>query len=728
MRAGALLVAILALAFGLRALGVERVLPESGDVVFAFGDPYYHLRLALYSLTRFPEFLQFDSYLHHPVGSHVPWPPLYDWWVAGSALLLGGGVRRLELVAAWWPPIFGTLTTLAVYAAGRATAGRSCGLAAALIHALLPASAVVSRVGYADHHAAVACLGAAWLALQLSSLRRTHLALAAGLAAARGALVLTWSGSLAYLGVAEVGFVLVALLGGKRRALAFEAGSLAVSALLLAPLASITEGQLGGPFSTLEFSWLHVTACAALGAWAAACVGILRTGAGGGGPVRRALLGAVAGGLLLIVVLVIPGVLAGLEAALAFLGRGDIWGTANPEQVPLFSRAGFGSWAWYLFGALGFALPVAPLLLLGLAATRRDTALALLGVWTAGFGALALAQVRFANDLAPSLSVTSAALLLEALGWLALRRPAFERFVPVSATLCIVALLSPTILLHHRPGLEQTLAWRGATSDAPSPEGTFLEFAKQVRSVTPETAGFLEPSEPAEYGILADPSLGHVLHYVAHRATPADNFGPYVGREGFEATLRLLLSPPADTTLDELRDLGIRYVVTGWQPRWHPGSLLQRLHTRDGRAQADQPTLAHFRLIAEGPPRGVPLGAVPGSRSVPVPYKLFEVVEGARLRVGIGPGERVTARVTVSGSGRRFVHRVDAVADDTGCATLRLPYATSTDAPVRPEGPYRLDLESGEIRVELSELDVQEGRLITLPVATSESGDGGPAC
>jgi asparagine N-glycosylation enzyme membrane subunit Stt3 len=63
MRAGALLVAILALAFGLRALGVERVLPESGDVVFAFGDPYYHLRLALYSLTRFPEFLQFDSYI-----------------------------------------------------------------------------------------------------------------------------------------------------------------------------------------------------------------------------------------------------------------------------------------------------------------------------------------------------------------------------------------------------------------------------------------------------------------------------------------------------------------------------------------------------------------------------------------------------------------------------------------------------------------------------------------
>ena len=87
--------------------------------------------------------------------------------------------------------------------------------------------------------------------------------------------------------------------------------------------------------------------------------------------------------------------------------------------------------------------------------------------------------------------------------------------------MCIVALLSPAIILHHLPGLEQTLSSRGARSPAPSPEGTFLEFAKQVRSATPETTGFLEPSKPAEYGILADPSLGHALHYVARRATRA---------------------------------------------------------------------------------------------------------------------------------------------------------------------------------------------------------------
>lgn len=704
---------------------MERVLTPGGDVVFAFGDPYYHLRLALYSWTRFPGFLRFDSYLHHPVGAHVPWPPLYDLLVAGSALLVGGGVHTLELVAAWWPPLLGTLTTLAVYAAGRITAGRPCGLLAALVYALLPASAVVSRVGYADHHAAVACLGSAWLALQLSSLRRTRLAASAGLGVVRAALVLTWSGSLAYLGAAEVAFVLVGLLAGRRAPLAFEAGSLVLSALLLSPAAFASEGQLGGPFSALEFSWLHVVACAVLALWAAACAALQAAGAR---RPARVLLGVASGALLVAAVGAIPGVPGGLEAALDFLSRADVWGSANPEQVPLFSGAGSEVWAWYLFGALGFALPLVPLALLALAVGRRDAALGLLCGWTAAFAAMALLQVRFANDLAPSASVACAVLLLEAVQALARRRPVFEPRVPLAATLLALVLLAPAIRLHHLPALARTLAARGSAPPVATPEGSFLEFARQVRNATPETSGFLEPTKPAEYGILADPSLGHALHYVARRATPADNFGPYLGGDGFEATLRLLLSPPGDATLAQLRERGIRYVVTDWQPRWHRGSLLQRLHERDGRAQGGQPALAHFRLVAEGPPGGVPLGA-PGPRGVSVPYKLFEVVPGARLAVRVAPGEHVSAGVTVSGAkGRRFVHRVAAIADETGCALLELPYATVTDAPVRPQGPYRLRLGGSEVRIDVSEREVREGAFVTLPGASPASDGAGPAC
>jgi hypothetical protein len=291
-----------------------------------------------------------------------------------------------------------------------------------------------------------------------------------------------------------------------------------------------------------------------------------------------------------------------------------------------------------------------------------------------------------------------------------------------------VATLAPAIRLHHLPGLAQTLTALRTGRPLPTPEGTLLEFARQVRRATPETEGFLDPARPAEYGILTDPSLGHALHYVAHRATPADNFGPYLGREGFEATLRLLLSPPGRSTQGELESRRLRYVVTGWQPRWHRGSLLERLHTRDGRAQGSLPALAHFRLIAEGPPAGVPLGRAPGSATVPTPYKLFEIVRGARLVVSGAPGERVRARVTISGSSRRFVHRVDAIADERGCASLRLPYATVTDAPVHPEGPYRLERGKDEVFVEVSEEAVREGALLTAPAATSASDGAAPAC
>ena len=68
--------------------------------------------------------------------------------------------------------------------------------------------------------------------------------------------------------------------------------------------------------------------------------------------------------------------------------------------------------------------------------------------------------------------------------------------------------------------------------------GTQLRFAEAVRAVTPESPGCDTSDEVPRYGILAHPAIGHVLHYVAHRATPADPLGPYIGRENFQRVLR----------------------------------------------------------------------------------------------------------------------------------------------------------------------------------------------
>ncbi|MEN8181261.1 MAG: STT3 domain-containing protein [Myxococcota bacterium] len=699
---------------------------EGGDVVFAFGDPYYHLRLAHFSMSQLPAILQFDPYLNHPEGAHVPWPPLYDLWVAVSARALGGSPHALERVAAWWPPVLGAFSALVVYLGGRRVAGPVCGTLAALVFALLPASSLLSRVGYADHHAAVTCLGAAWLALQLRLLDGGGVRAAAGLAGVRAALVLTWSGSLSYLAVAEVTFIGVAVLGDRRRELGLVAWSLVASAALVLPIVARWTGQLAGPFSPLELSWLHPSLLLALSAWAATSrwtLGALRAAGG----VSRAGAGAGLGLVFLAGTLALPGALEGLEQAAVFLGRSDVWGSANPEQVPLFAAARIGApGALDLFGVFGWAVPVAPFALLALAwRSQRPLALLLLAGWCAGFGAMTLSQVRFAGDLAPSASIAFATLVflgLESLGE-RLRLGAGARLA--AATGLTLALLLPA-LRFQLPALTRTLASLGSRSAParPSPAASFLQFAKQVRQATPETSGFLDPAATPEYGILSDPSLGHALHYVARRATPSDNFGPYIGQEGFNETLRLLLLPPNETTFSRLRGRGLRYVLTGWQPRWRKGSLQQRLHALDGRGEGELPALDRFRLIAEGPENGVPLATPPrGSR--PTPYKLFEVVEGARLLVEAAAGEEVTAEVTIQASGkRRFRHRISALADANGRATLRVPYATGTGAEIGPTGPYRVRSAGVLHLVHVNDADVMEGRTVVVDEISDVAGPG----
>ena len=71
--------------------------------------------------------------------------------------------------------------------------------------------------------------------------------------------------------LADGSLVLVAAWVGARRALLVEAVSLVASAPLIAPFAVASIRSIGGPFSSIETSWLHVAACAVLALWSFAC-------------------------------------------------------------------------------------------------------------------------------------------------------------------------------------------------------------------------------------------------------------------------------------------------------------------------------------------------------------------------------------------------------------------------------------------------------------------------
>lgn len=703
----------------LRCLGWADVFVGDG-VIFALGDPYYHLRLARFALERFPETLVFDPYMNFPDGSFVTWPPLYDLLVAGLTLGLGGGSATLERVAALLPPLLATATLLPVYALGRMLRGAGTGVGAAALFALLPISVSYSRIGNADHHAWVALLGACLLALYVAALRapaggRRPGGLGVGLALARAALLGSWGGSLLYLLPGETLLLATGAVTGARRLLALQAWSLLASAALVLPLVVRSAAPSGGPFSAVELSWLHPTLCVLGAACAAGWIGLERTRPARGPAARVARLGAL-GVVAALALLALPEVRAGLARALGFLGKRDVWGPQNLEQAPLFAQRGAAS-AGTLWGAFAWVIPLAPLgpLLRARQPALRAPALAF-AAWAALFGSMAVAQVRYGNEFAPAAAVCFALLGAELAALCA--RAGVPAALRVAFVMAGAALLLRTPLERvYVPELRVLLTGPPAAGDAAlrTPHGTLVRFAERVRAATPETAGFLDPELEPEYGVACAPSLGHVLHYVARRPTPANNFGPYVGEKNFALNQQLFEARSEATALALLESLGARYVVTNLMTEESPDTFRMRLHAEDGLARRGHPAFEHFRLVTEGPRGGVPfatlfLRALPANH---VPYKLFEVVPGAELRLHGAPGAAVHASVRVrTPTGRSFVWRASTALDAAGQGRLRVPYATDTELPTRPEGPLELEVGDARHRVDITDADVRGGRTL----------------
>jgi asparagine N-glycosylation enzyme membrane subunit Stt3 len=601
-------------------------------------------------------------------------------------------------------------------------------------------SAKSASVGDVDHHTVVALLGATLLAfcLQLSrpdvSARRLAAA-SLGLALAMAATILTWSGSLLYVAVAHGALLVAAVAVGGRPRLWAQAAAAAGAAVLVTPWLAVAETGLGGPFSTTNASWFHPVA---LGAVAVLC-GILalagRAWSDGGWATRGALaLGAamLVGGAVL---LAFPALRESLVPALAFLSKRDTWGAVNLEQQPIFfgplqERMGAAGLAHRQYGLLAYAIPLTPLAGLVLAREARARApAACFACWTLVFGALAVAQLRFGADFAPA-GCVGFALLLGAVG----------RWVPAPFRSAAVVVLGIALLW---PGLAATYPARlrtvssfasreGPLSEAERSRGelSLARFARRIREVTPETSGYLDRDGRPEYGVLCPASDGHTILYMARRATPAGNFGPYLDPEKYLAVGRFYRVPEEETALALAEQLEVRYLLTQAHRGARQASFADRLHLWDGAGGRGEEASGRLRLVLEGPVGGVtPHGwfredVPPRGR---VPYKLFEIVEGAVLEARGAPGEVLTVEIRIETSlERRFRYRATARADRHGVARLRVPYATDGDGPVRTLGPYRVRFADAEIPVHVGEAEVMHGEVVPVSAPRPEPGGAAP--
>jgi len=228
-------VAAAVVVFWLRTASAPIVFPAPGEVRLFDTDPYYHLRHARYAAAHFPHLQRWDPGLY-PNGQPGAYVGLFDLTIAASALVAGGGHASPELVervAAWVPPVIGSLAFLALFWLGRLAAGPIAG-ALATLFLLLDPGLFGNRalLGYPDHHVAEVLLGllvAGGLCrcLQRARAERTTLRPAVLEALPLVLFFLTWLGAPIYLVLIGVTLFLVATVDIARGA---GAGSVANAA------------------------------------------------------------------------------------------------------------------------------------------------------------------------------------------------------------------------------------------------------------------------------------------------------------------------------------------------------------------------------------------------------------------------------------------------------------------------------------------------------------------
>jgi len=734
-----LLLALILLAAAMRVVPGWPSVIEGGRAVISDPDACYHLRRAEVIGEGFPTLGIYDSYLNHPSGALVIWPPLYDLVLAGALHVApGSGPGRGPGPAlALLPPLLFALSVLVVWLVARRLWPGNVPLCliSAGVAAFLPAGLPYTSLGHLDHHAAeillailfVFAFGRALDRLRHREAPPLQLAVAPGLVLAAGLLV-----QLSLVVLIAVALAALAWPRQPEPRPAFQLGTFLFAVALAAVLPwSIAYHLAGAPLSHHRFGLFQPALLAA--AALVSGVGWLLADwcSGARSSLRAALLVAVAVSLAGLLVVVIPEVVGGT----AFLtGSFSLWVTRIGESRSLLELGPAAALTDVVsrLSPLALLLPVGLVLWIGRGLHGSAVARGLVA-YTAVFLPLAVLQARFMPHLSLVVGLAAAAVAESLLS----RRSA----KPLASTvmLCVAGVALIPALRHLRTTDAATEGFRQARS--------VLHF---LATETPVTSHYLHPQQRAEYGVAAVWSYGHFVKYYGRRPTGVDNFGDHVGDVG--VIREALLSSGEAGTLERLRSLEVRYlmvgelaptfsglvpddaetrrfVVGGWQTsgdmaavEFRPpilDTVLYRVTMQNGcgvMVEEDQryvPALTHFRLVAESEQR---IALAPGKSLAVV--KLYEIVPGARIRMEGCPPHAAAGMVASvrSPSGHAFPYIQSTSVDRDGVLELVVPYPTRDRAGAS-------FLERGEVWVGNTSLpvprltvdDVAQGRTVPWP-------------
>jgi dolichyl-diphosphooligosaccharide--protein glycosyltransferase len=706
----------------LRALPARNALVEGGVQFFSY-DSFYHMRRILYTVENFPQTLWFDSYLNHPHGLDLTWPPLFDQMIAAASLLLGGSSRAVDMTAAIVPPILGSLMIVVLYLLAKKLFGMKVALLSAFLLAIDPKNIGRTLFGLPDHDPLELLFFLAailLLAYALTERDRWHwFAIPAGVLIA--ATAYTWLGAPAYMAALLIYVVIQIALDLKDGRSSEEtvlpiATAFGVALLLLMPFWNEAwlvpsfygaSGSLAGLaflyllsrlFFIKKLPWQGFLPVVAIACYIAF---ILSYAAGIGRNVHSILW-------------------SGINY---FIGT-DLARVGIVEAMPVYK-------VYNIFSLSGLGLIFALAGLIILILKVRDSGFSkdqmLFLVFAIFATAIMISQARFLFIFSISGSILVALLFF----WGAERIRASDRFKKVDPEALNVGIgIFLLVLL-----LPAAVNIPGIAGYKPEVLGDWHETLVWLGENTPPTAGYDSPVLAGDYGVLSWWDYGNWILYQSKRPVVANNF-----QAGAEDAAQFFLSENEEEALAIADARDVRYVITSEKivymklpamARWidedpesyvqirrdsdvvtydHSkrflGTILSRLHL------LDCSNLGHFRLIYESKTFEGPM--FPISK-----VKVFEWVPGAKI-TGTTPYSEPMGLILemTSNQGRRFQYYNSAMPVD-GRYEIVVPYSTEDGNEIRPVGSYLLgpllDVAGGEAKeVVVREVDVLQGRSIEI--------------
>jgi asparagine N-glycosylation enzyme membrane subunit Stt3 len=300
----------------------------------------------------------------------------------------------------------------------------------------------------------------------------------------------------------------------------------------------------------------------------------------------------------------------------------------------------------------------------------------------------------------------------------------------------------------------------------------FINLFDWIKKNTPESGDYFDPHKEPDYRILAPWDIGNSLVYMSRRAVVSDNSGNNVtkhpsfmvsksedeaGKLLIENKVRYFLITSGFVTQPNqyLSLLGIssEYWQTEEVIKTNAGpvtvflpsqdylnSIFMRTYFQDGSETEgiDNPAIKQFRLVYESEYK-LPVYFLKGEKSyeiilkekippvfkplfsLPSEYKLFEYVKGAVIEGKTLPNQKLSVFVLVeTNTLRKFIYKQTTISNKDGFYSFIVPYGKNDDVPpgkkniTRAISDYVIMNKNKPIKFEVKEKDILNGNKIRI--------------